>query len=121
MTVFSALFLFAACTVPDAEEDEGPFPDFGAIPAFSLVDQDNNVVTNATFTGKVLVVNFIFTSCPNICPKLSALMSSAAGRWQGEPDLHFVSFTVEYPEKQWSGAGLAFTDVAHFIGWPAAQ
>ena len=30
----------------------------------------------------------------------------------------FVAFTVEYPEKQWSGAGLAYTDVAHFVGWP---
>ena len=31
----------------------------------------------------------------------------------------FVAFTVEYPEKQWSGAGLAYTDVAHFVGWPS--
>lgn len=30
----------------------------------------------------------------------------------------FVAFTVEYPEKQWSGAGLTYTDVAHFVGWP---
>lgn len=30
----------------------------------------------------------------------------------------FVAFTVEYPEKQWSGAGVAYTDVAHFVGWP---
>ena len=32
---------------------------------------------------------------------------------------YFVAFTVEYPEKQWSGAGQTYTDVAHFIGWPA--
>ena len=33
---------------------------------------------------------------------------------------YFVAFTVEYPEKQWSGAGLAYTDVAHFVGWPSS-
>ena len=30
----------------------------------------------------------------------------------------FVTFTVEYPQQQSSGAGLAYTDVAHFLGWP---
>jgi hypothetical protein len=35
-----------------------------------------------------------------------------------ERNRFFVSFPVEYPEKQWSGAGLAYTDVAHFVGWP---
>jgi len=33
-------------------------------------------------------------------------------------DSFFVAFTVECAEKQWSGAGLAYTDVAHFVGWP---
>ena len=28
----------------------------------------------------------------------------------------FVTFTVEYPQQQSSGAGLAYTDVAHFLG-----
>lgn len=31
----------------------------------------------------------------------------------------FVTFTVEYPLHQSSGAGLAYTDVAHFLGWPS--
>ena len=30
----------------------------------------------------------------------------------------FVTFTVEYPQQQSSGAELAYTDVAHFLGWP---
>ena len=31
----------------------------------------------------------------------------------------FVTFTVEYPLHQSSGAGLAYTDVAHFLQWPS--
>jgi|GEM_PF-2189076 len=31
----------------------------------------------------------------------------------------FVTFSVEYPQRQSSGAGLAYTDVAHLVGWPA--
>jgi hypothetical protein len=32
----------------------------------------------------------------------------------------FVTFTVEYPQQQSSGAGLAYTDVAHFVTWPSS-
>jgi hypothetical protein len=32
----------------------------------------------------------------------------------------FVTLTVEYPLHQSSGAGLAYTDVAHFVTWPSS-
>src|SRR5687768_2326855 len=37
---------------------------------FSLVDQHGKSVTPASWQGKTTVVNFFFTTCPVICPKM---------------------------------------------------
>jgi len=37
-------------------------------PAFTLRDADNHIASLATFRGKVLVLHFIYASCPDICP-----------------------------------------------------
>jgi protein SCO1/2 len=37
-------------------------------PDFSLIDQDGKAVRRADFTGKVLLVSFIFTTCNGSCP-----------------------------------------------------
>lgn len=42
------------------------------IPDFQFVDQDSQVVNNATFAGKAYVVDFFFIHCPTICPKVKA-------------------------------------------------
>ena len=45
-------------------------PDYGPAPYLQLQNQDNQTVTMANFTGKVVVINFIYTLCtdPNFCP-----------------------------------------------------
>lgn len=45
---------------------------YPTIPDFSFVDQDSQTVTNATFAGKVYIVDFFFIHCPTICPKVKA-------------------------------------------------
>jgi protein SCO1 len=44
-----------------------------AVPEFSLVDQDNQRVTQADFQGRSTVVSFIFTRCPvpEFCPLIA--------------------------------------------------
>jgi hypothetical protein len=34
---------------------------------------------------------------------------------------YFVSFSVNYPSAAWLQYGLTYTDVGHFIGWPAVN
>ena len=36
------------------------------IPDFAFIDQDSQVVTNATFDDKIYIADFFFTSCPTI-------------------------------------------------------
>lgn len=45
---------------------------YPSIPDFQFVNQDSQLVNNATFAGKAYVVDFFFIHCPTICPKVKA-------------------------------------------------
>ncbi|MBS1619101.1 MAG: SCO family protein [Bacteroidetes bacterium] len=42
------------------------------IPPFRLIDQYGHVVDTGTVSGHIYVVDFFFTHCPSICPKMKA-------------------------------------------------
>jgi protein SCO1/2 len=44
-------------------------------PTFDLVDQTGRPFTSSHLTGKVTVANFVFTTCTDICPLLTATMA----------------------------------------------
>ncbi len=45
-----------------------------SIPKFSFVNQDSVEVSHHTYTGKIFVADFFFTTCTTICPMLTAQM-----------------------------------------------
>jgi protein SCO1/2 len=45
--------------------------DFHQIPSFSLINQKGNEFTEKNLDNKLTVVDFFFTSCPGICPKMT--------------------------------------------------
>jgi protein SCO1/2 len=51
-----------------------PIRDYGPTPEFSLTDQTGRMVRSDELRGSLLVVGFIFTRCPSVCPSLSARM-----------------------------------------------
>lgn len=80
--LFCSTLLLFACRPPApprmlpilGERDVSPNGDtiYPAVPDFAFIDQDSQPVTNATFAGKIYVVDFFFTHCPTICPKVKA-------------------------------------------------
>lgn len=68
------------------------------IAPFSLTDQTGATVTNADFENTVYVADFFFTTCPSICPKMSANLSELAAIYKDEPRIRFLSHSVT-PEK----------------------
>jgi protein SCO1/2 len=44
---------------------------------FTLTDQDGNTVTDQTYRGKLMLVYFGFTYCPDACPTALGVMSAA--------------------------------------------
>ncbi|MCB0559536.1 MAG: SCO family protein [Lewinellaceae bacterium] len=65
------------------------------IPDFAFIDQDSQVVTNATFDGKIYVADFFFTSCPTICPKVKKQMLRIYDKYKDEPRLMFLSHSID--------------------------
>lgn len=74
-----------------------PLPVYYDAPKFSLTDQHNRPFGSDDLRGKVWVADFIFTTCPGACPKMTMKMSSLQRAVPGQ-DVHFVSFTVD-PER----------------------
>ena len=45
-------------------------------PGFTLVDQSGQQYKFSGASGKIVLVNFIYTSCPDVCPLLTAKMAA---------------------------------------------
>jgi len=71
---------------------------YHTIPDFSFIDQDSNVVTNATFAGKAYVADFFFIHCPTICPKTTKQMLRIYERFDTNDGLLLLAHTVD-PER----------------------
>jgi cytochrome oxidase Cu insertion factor (SCO1/SenC/PrrC family) len=60
-----------------AGEDSGS-ADIGG--PFELVNQDGKAVTEADFKGKLLLIYFGYTYCPDACPTALGVMAAALGK-----------------------------------------
>lgn len=67
----------------------------GPVPKFELLNQDNVKVSNKTYLGKVYVLEFFFTSCPSICPKMNLSMLDIEKTFFGNPNFGIVSITID--------------------------
>jgi protein SCO1/2 len=62
---------------------------------FAFLNQDSQVLNNATFAGKAYVVDFFFVSCPTICPKTTKQMLRLYEKYQQDDRLMLVAHTVD--------------------------
>ncbi|MBA6152254.1 SCO family protein [Gelidibacter maritimus] len=64
------------------------------VPEFSFTDQNGNTVSNKDYEGKVYVLEFFFTTCPSICPKMNANMVDIQNTFPNEKDFGIASFSI---------------------------
>ena len=66
-------------------------------PNFVLLNQDGNRFDSTTLRGKVVVLNFIFTTCTDVCPLFTAHFAQLQRTLKNGPagDLFFVSITTD--------------------------
>ncbi len=96
MIVLVLLFavMLAGCGTEPAE-----LPVYNTVPSFQLIDQTGEVFdSQARLAGRVWVANFIFTTCPGPCPRMSSRMRYLQGELSDLPEVKLVSFTVD-PER----------------------
>lgn len=62
---------------------------------FHLQNQDGRTVSLSDWKGRTVVVDFFFTRCPSVCPKMTAGLKEVQAASAGVNDLLFNSFSVD--------------------------
>lgn len=66
-----------------------------SIRPFSFTNQLNETVTNKTYENKIHIVDFFFTSCPSICPLVTAQMKRIYNHVEEYGDVMLLSYTID--------------------------
>lgn len=74
---------------------EGTDTTYHQIADFAFVDQDSQLVTNATFSDKIYVADFFFISCPTICPVMKKQMIRVYEKFKDNPEVALLSHTID--------------------------
>lgn len=80
------------------------------VDTFTRQNQDSKQFSSAQLNNKIVIANFFFTSCTSICPRMMKHIVDVQKKFNNNPELAFVSFTVD-PE----------TDSAQRLKWYAHQ
>ncbi|NRB46984.1 MAG: SCO family protein [Saprospiraceae bacterium] len=105
LTALLGLLILASCLT----EAESPLPilgekiqdpatgkwDYYRAPTFEMVNQLNQATSSEQFEGKVQVVDFFFTSCPTICPKMTNHLKVVQEAFAEEEGLNILSFSID--------------------------
>lgn len=89
--VVGALLALAACIPPK----NSSLPVLYDVPEFRLTAQDGQPFDSKVLAGKIWVADFIYTTCPGPCPRMTSQMHEVQTAVRTMADVRFVSFTVD--------------------------
>lgn len=64
------------------------------IAPFALTNQNGETITDRDYKDKIYVADFFFTTCPTICPKMTANMVEIQKAILNDPQVKLLSFSV---------------------------
>ena len=64
------------------------------VPTFSFTDQNGKTVTSRDYEDKVYVVEFFFTTCPTICPRMNKNLVQIQNAFKDFENFGVASFTI---------------------------
>lgn len=73
---------------------ESGLAKIGPAPKFILTNQNKKQVSNSTYAGKVYVLEFFFSTCPTICPKMNANLKTVQQEFSGNNNFGIASITI---------------------------
>jgi protein SCO1 len=85
-----AFFTLANCSPPAS-----PLPVLYNVPEFQLTAQDGRPFNSKVLRGKIWVADFIYTTCPGPCPRMTSQMREVQNAVIKMADVKLVSFTVD--------------------------
>ncbi len=65
------------------------------VPAFSFINQDSVTINNKTFHNQYYIVDYFFTSCPTICPKVKQQTLRINNHFGNRKDLAYLSVSID--------------------------
>lgn len=68
---------------------------YSSIKPFEFINQDSVLVTEKTFQNKVYVADFIFLSCPTICPVMTHELKKVYDVFKMNPNVNFLSHSID--------------------------
>lgn len=94
----------------DAPPAVGTRLDGRPTPEFRLTDQDGRAVSPADLRGRVIVLTFLYTTCPDICPLIAGKLGQAYDRLgQQARDVAFLAISVD-PERDTAARARQYLD-----------
>ena len=71
------------------------FPPISRVEPFAFTNQDGKSFTDKDMKGKVSIVNFFFTTCTSVCPRMNNNLKPIYQSLKETPDVLFLSFTSD--------------------------
>jgi protein SCO1/2 len=122
LSIVVGLFVMTSCTSYEFKGATIEPPDVAV--DFTLTDQNNNAFRLADQRGKVVVIFFGYTNCPDICPATMSDMQVVMNRLGDQRDQLKVVFITVDPERDTSERlqrfiGMFNQDIIGLTGDPA--
>lgn len=96
LTLFSIVILFIGIFwVNSYLGKKSNLPILGHLPDFVFTQSNGQLFGLEEMKGKINVVDFMFTSCPMICPVMTAKMANLYQAFAADTNIRFISITVD--------------------------
>ncbi len=94
------ILIFGIWAVPKivAKFNQNELLKFEEVPPFEFENQYGLLIGNSDYKNKVYVVEFFFTSCPTICPRMNENMVKIQNEFYGNPSFGILSISID-PER----------------------
>jgi protein SCO1 len=89
-------FLVMSWIIPGYNKER--FPPLSYVKSFSFINQDGKTVTEKDIEGKVVLVNFFFTTCRSVCPRMNNNLKPVYEAFKNDPSFLILSHTSD-PER----------------------
>lgn len=84
---------------------------YGHVPAFQLVNQNDQPFGSENLRGKIWIADFVYSTCPGPCPMISTRMSELQKPLE-KTDVQLVSFDVD-PEHDTPAVLRSYAETMH--------
>ncbi len=93
--IFFILAVAALLVINQARQSRAEVPVLGKLPNFTYTAQSGKAFGLAEMSGKINVVDFIFTRCTGPCPVMATKMGELYKLYSGTDKVQFVSISVD--------------------------